>query len=227
MRRPLSLLLPLVVLMGCATKTTYIAIVQPDGVGEFGRPKFAVQPGDQLEVLGRKTCRRGAGECWEVRDVKTGQTGFVVAARMRDLHRVYRVPKGAPPVPPEPGAGAAQPPLGGVGVSAAEPTRAEVAPAGEKPPSGAIRIGGRMAQPRLVHKVVPRHPGADGLVMIEAEVDEHGFVRSASVLHGTNPQVEEPAVEAVQQWRYEPLLVDGKPTPFILTVTLNFNHRHR
>jgi protein TonB len=31
------------------------------------------------------------------------------------------------------------------------------------------------------------------------------------------------AVEAVKQWRYSPLVLNGIPTPFILTVTLSFN----
>ena len=34
-----------------------------------------------------------------------------------------------------------------------------------------------------------------------------------------------PAVEAVRQWRYQPLLLNGEPTAFILTVTVAFNLR--
>ena len=30
-------------------------------------------------------------------------------------------------------------------------------------------------------------------------------------------------MEAVKQWRYQPLLLNGEPTGFILTVTVNFN----
>ena len=62
-------LLPILVLAGCAAKTTYVTIVQPDVVHEGGRPKFAVQPGDALEVLYDKTCLGGQGNCWAVRQV--------------------------------------------------------------------------------------------------------------------------------------------------------------
>ena len=34
------------------------------------------------------------------------------------------------------------------------------------------------------------------------------------------------AVEAVKQWRYSPLLINGIPTPFVLTVTLSFKFRN-
>lgn len=37
------------------------------------------------------------------------------------------------------------------------------------------------------------------------------------------PLFDEVAVAAVKQWRYQPLLLNGKPTEFILTVTLVFN----
>ena len=35
--------------------------------------------------------------------------------------------------------------------------------------------------------------------------------------------LDQPAVRAVEQWRYEPLLLNGQPTPFILTVTVSFS----
>jgi protein TonB len=37
------------------------------------------------------------------------------------------------------------------------------------------------------------------------------------------PILQEAAIEAVKQWRYQPLLLNGEPTPFVLTVTLLFN----
>ena len=30
-------------------------------------------------------------------------------------------------------------------------------------------------------------------------------------------------MDALKQWRYEPLVFNGRPTPFVLTVTLSFN----
>jgi protein TonB len=38
-----------------------------------------------------------------------------------------------------------------------------------------------------------------------------------------HPLFDEPATAAVKQWRYRPLLLNGEPTEFIVTVTLTFN----
>ena len=40
-------------------------------------------------------------------------------------------------------------------------------------------------------------------------------LRSLSVL-------DKPAIEAVKQWRYSPVLLNGKPEKFILTVAITF-----
>jgi TonB family protein len=58
-------------------------------------------------------------------------------------------------------------------------------------------------------------------VILEAQVDTEGYVKSVTVLRG-QPLFDEPAVAAVKQWRYQPLLFNGVPTGFILTVTLSF-----
>ena len=51
--------------------------------------KFTVIPGDVLEVVRSKICLSGKGECWEVRNIKTGETGFVNAETMKNRHYVY------------------------------------------------------------------------------------------------------------------------------------------
>lgn len=58
---------------------TFIEIKKPDQVYEFGEPKYEVSPGDILEVKSIKRCRSGKGVCWEVRNVKTGELGYVSA----------------------------------------------------------------------------------------------------------------------------------------------------
>lgn len=60
------------------------------------------------------------------------------------------------------------------------------------------------------------------LVILEAHVDSRGLVRNVKVLRGA-PLFDQAAVSALKTWRYEPLLVDGKPREFVLTVTMNFN----
>ena len=39
------------------------------------------------------------------------------------------------------------------------------------------------------------------------------------------PLLDEAAVAAVRQWRYEPTLVDGEPVSILMTLTINFQLR--
>jgi len=96
------------------------------------------------------------------------------------------------------------------------------------PPAQVVRIGGKIAPPRIVHRVEPLYPNLaaaarlGAIVVVEAEVDVHGVVKSVKVLSG-HPLFDEAAVEAVKQWRYQPLLLNGEPTGFILSVVITFN----
>jgi len=96
------------------------------------------------------------------------------------------------------------------------------------PPPQMVRIGGKLKAPKIVHSVAPVYPELAiqarirGTVVLEAQVGADGRVMSVKVVNST-PVFEEAAVEAVKQWRYAPLLLNGTPTPFILTVTVNFN----
>jgi protein TonB len=96
------------------------------------------------------------------------------------------------------------------------------------PPQKPIRIGGQVTAPALVFRVEPKYPDfaaqaqIEGLVILEATVDVDGRVEAVTVLrsHGLLDQA---AIDAVKQWRYSPLVLNGKPFPFILTVTVRFS----
>ena len=91
-----------------------------------------------------------------------------------------------------------------------------------------VRVGGGVSAPRLVYRVEPEYPPIavsaqiEGVVILEATVDHTGAVRDARVLRSRGV-LDAPAVSAVEQWRYEPLLLNGRPTPFVLTVTVSFS----
>jgi protein TonB len=95
-------------------------------------------------------------------------------------------------------------------------------------PAAPVRVGGDISAPRLIHRVDPEYPPIavsamiEGMVILEATVDRAGVVRDTRVLrsHGV---LEAAAIDAVREWRYEPLLLDGKATPFVLTVTVSFS----
>ena len=102
-------------------------------------------------------------------------------------------------------------------------------PTAAPPPAPvAVRIGGNIKAPKLVHSVQPVYPQValharlSGFVVVEAQVGVDGRVQSARVVQSA-PIFDEAALEAVKQWRYVPLLLNGTPTPFILTVQVQFN----
>jgi protein TonB len=104
-------------------------------------------------------------------------------------------------------------------------------PVAPPPPARVVRISS-YAAPKLVRKVAPIYPelalksGASGVVVVEAKVDTRGGVTTVRVLSG-HPLLETAAVEAVQQWRYQPLLLNGEPTAFIVTVSITFTLNRR
>jgi TonB family protein len=100
------------------------------------------------------------------------------------------------------------------------------------PPAGfdgqaPVRVGGNIKPPRKLRDVKPFYPeeakadGVQGLVIIEATIDPLGNVASARVLKSV-PALDQAALEAVQQWQYDPTLVNGVAVPVIMTVTVNF-----
>jgi len=96
------------------------------------------------------------------------------------------------------------------------------------PPPRVVRVGGHLVAPKVVRRVSPEYPllarqaRVAGIVILEAQVDVHGYVKTINVLR-SNPLLDEAAVTAVKQWRYQPLLLNGEPTEFILTVTVQFD----
>jgi TonB family protein len=87
--------------------------------------------------------------------------------------------------------------------------------------------GPRIIPPKLIKQVDPAYPeaaiksGIAGMISIEATTDIYGRVASVKVLKSV-PGLDQAAIEAVRQWVYEPMMIDGKPRPVIMTVSLNF-----
>jgi protein TonB len=98
-------------------------------------------------------------------------------------------------------------------------------PAAPPPP---IRVGGQIAPPKLTRKVEPEYPplavaaNVEGTVILEATVNKRGHVAGVEVLR-SHPLLATAAIDAVTRWQYEPLMLNGSPQPFVLTVTVSFN----
>jgi len=91
-----------------------------------------------------------------------------------------------------------------------------------------VRIGGQIKQPQLLKRIEPEYPPLavkahiQGIVILEATVNEDGAVAEVRLLRSANPLLDREAEIALRQWRYSPLDLNGTHVPFVLTVTLSF-----
>jgi len=91
----------------------------------------------------------------------------------------------------------------------------------------AVRAVGKVQPPKLIKEVAPVYPEkarqghVEGIVILEAKIDELGDVVDARVLRSI-PVLDQAALDAVKQWKYEPLIVEGKPRKVVFTVTVRF-----
>ena len=96
-----------------------------------------------------------------------------------------------------------------------------------EPPRGPVRVGGQIKEPTLIHRVDPEYPmlaqvsQIEGVVILEAIVDQEGRIESLKVLRSA-PVFDRAALAAVRQWRYSPVILNGRPERVILTVVVSF-----
>jgi TonB family protein len=82
--------------------------------------------------------------------------------------------------------------------------------------------------PRVLHQVVPSYPdelrrqGIEGQVELRVGIDEEGNVGGVRILKSLHPYLDNSAVQALKQWKYEPVLRNGVPVPVVVTMTVNF-----
>jgi TonB family protein len=90
-------------------------------------------------------------------------------------------------------------------------------------PSQRIRVGGNIAIGNLIMPVVaPAAPsGLQGTVVLETEISKEGAVESVRALTGEAALVQ-PASDAVKQWHFRPMLLNGQPTAIITNITVTF-----
>jgi len=95
---------------------------------------------------------------------------------------------------------------------------------------GGIRVAPTEQQKHLVASVPPNYPevarlaGIEGDVTLRILVGEDGTVRDLRPVSGP-PVLARAAMRAVEQWRYAPALVDGRPVDVVTTVTFAFHLR--
>ena len=105
----------------------------------------------------------------------------------------------------------------------------ELGASGKQPaaPAAPLPVGGTVRQARLVHSVPPEYPllakaqHVSGGVTIDALIDASGRVTKMQVMSGP-ALLEQAAMDALRQWKYQPAMLDGKAVPIHLTVTIQF-----
>jgi TonB family protein len=94
-------------------------------------------------------------------------------------------------------------------------------------PAEPLPVGGDVQQAKLISSVPPVYPAlaknqhVSGNVLIDALIDANGRVTTMKIVSGPT-LLHQAAMDALKQWKYRPALLDGKPVPMHLTVTIQF-----
>ena len=102
------------------------------------------------------------------------------------------------------------------------------APPPPKPTASRIRQGGSVQAALLVNKVQPVYPPLarqtriSGTVRLHAHYFQDGSVESLEVISG-HPLLVRAAMDAVQQWKYKPTLLNGEPVEVDTTIDVIFS----
>ncbi len=95
-------------------------------------------------------------------------------------------------------------------------------------PKGPIHVVGDVTEPVKVHEVKPqyteiaRKARIQGVVILQATIDKNGDVTDVKVLKGLAMGLSEAAVAAIQQTKFEPATLNGKPVAVYYNLTVNF-----
>lgn len=90
-----------------------------------------------------------------------------------------------------------------------------------------IRVSTGVQEAKLLRKVTPNYPPIakqariQGTVQLEALISRAGDIQNLRVLDG-HPLLAQSAVEAVQQWRYEPTLLNNEPVEVVTIIHVIF-----
>jgi TonB family protein len=120
----------------------------------------------------------------------------------------------------------------GAGTGVGEGRGAGIGPGEEAGTGGGpYRAGAGIEPPRLRREVKPaytdaaRRRGVEGEVLVEIVVRRDGTVGDVRLLRRLGDGLDEKAIEAVRQWRFDPARRHGAPVDVIVEVSLQFKLR--
>lgn len=68
-----------------------------------------------------------------------------------------------------------------------------------------------------------RATGIEGIVIVEALVDENGRVFAADVVQSLSPELDSLTVEAVLEWKFNPATEDGRAVMKVVRIPVKFH----
>jgi periplasmic protein TonB len=94
---------------------------------------------------------------------------------------------------------------------------------------GVYHVGGGISAPQAISTPDPeyteeaRRAKAEGTCVLWLIVDSQGHPRDIKVVRGLGHGLDEKALEAVRQWRFQPSMKDGKPVDVQISVEVAFH----
>ena len=95
-------------------------------------------------------------------------------------------------------------------------------------PPRSVSISSGVIEGYILHRTTPVYPpiartvGVSGTVALAATISKTGTIENLRVLSG-HPLLRQAALDAVQQWRYRPYLLNGQPVEVETTINVVFN----
>jgi len=104
-----------------------------------------------------------------------------------------------------------------------------MAPPPPKPrATGPVKVGGNVQAARIINRPNPVYPPLarqtriNGTVRLHAIISKDGTIQQLEVISG-HPLLQQAALDAVRQWRYQPTLLNGEPVEVDTTIDVIFS----
>ncbi len=94
--------------------------------------------------------------------------------------------------------------------------------------TGPVRVGGNVQAARIINRIQPVYPPLarqtriSGTVRLHAIIGKDGTIQQLEVMNG-HPLLQQSALDAVRQWRYQPTLLNGEPVEVDTTIDVIFS----
>ncbi len=100
--------------------------------------------------------------------------------------------------------------------------------AGAQGPSAPLKIGGDVKAPKVINKVEPKYTEEaraakiSGSVKLRVVVTKEGKADNIRVIESLDAGLDANAVDAIQQWDFQPATLKGQPVDVEANIEVNF-----